>query len=160
MRMSPMTIPLIALLAVVGTGGGVILGKSAIGEIDPVHFSAASGSRFYADMVPGNSKIDDLPPTTAAMRFGASDYGTGGPLMKQAIPDYPVDYVPTLDPAITELSETVTVTEVAAATTQGTVISTPDPDAARLAAYSSFPITEPAVLNEGEAEPIEEDTPS
>lgn len=160
MRISPMTLPVMTLLALVGTGGGVVLGKSAIGEIDPVHFSAASSSRFYADMVPGGSKVDALPPTTAAMRFGASDYGTGGPLMNQVTPDYPVDYAPTIDPTIAELSETVRVTEFVAEPTAAPVLSTPDADAARLAAYASFPIAEPVVEEEGGIEPIEDDTPS
>lgn len=48
----PITLPTVAALALAGMGLGVYLGKSAIAEINPAHFSAFSGSSFYSDLVP------------------------------------------------------------------------------------------------------------
>lgn len=48
----PITLPTVAALALAGMGFGVYLGKSAVAEINPAHFSAFSGSSFYSDLVP------------------------------------------------------------------------------------------------------------
>lgn len=59
------TFTALALLAAGGTFSGVWLGKSAVAEIDPVHYSTAVPSRFYSDMVPGAGGANSDARSTA-----------------------------------------------------------------------------------------------
>jgi hypothetical protein len=53
-----LTLSAAAAVAIVGaTATGIALGRSAVGEINPVHFQDGQETQFYADMVP-NRRAD------------------------------------------------------------------------------------------------------
>lgn len=80
----------LALLAAGGAMGGVYLGRSAVAEIDPVHYSASIPAKFYAEMVPGGYDPDRAQPISEA---SAEGYGDGCVNCRT----YPVEYVPRHD---------------------------------------------------------------
>lgn len=93
---NPMTLPLLMVLTVAGSGLGVYLGKSAIGEIDPVHYSSPQpGSRFHADLVPNRPEWDSA--STAGLHNAALSRLGGGCV---GCATYPEEYRPVRDEAI------------------------------------------------------------
>lgn len=62
----PLTLPALAILSVVGAGVGIQLGRSAIAEINPVHFAEEAPSLFHADLVPYRRSTTDGPQQLAA----------------------------------------------------------------------------------------------
>lgn len=88
-----MTLPTVAVLAVLGVATGLHLGHSAIAEINPVHFSPHKPSSFYADMTPGG-RIDSQPQPLAEMNAHALGSGCIG------CGEYPEEYIPEHDPAV------------------------------------------------------------
>ena len=59
-----LTLPTLSLVALLGAGVGVHLGRSAIAEIDPAYFSRPA-SRFHADLTPFRSSARVSPLPTA-----------------------------------------------------------------------------------------------
>lgn len=90
----PMTLSLMGLLSLVGAGAGVYLGKSAVGEIDPVYFSSPErGSRWHADLSPYRSSV-------AAPELSGSPgmvYASGSCI---GCTTYPEEYYPVHDASI------------------------------------------------------------
>jgi hypothetical protein len=53
-----LTLPVVAAASIVGaTAVGILLGRSAIAEINPVHFQTAEETQFFADLAP-NRRAD------------------------------------------------------------------------------------------------------
>ena len=76
-----LTLPTLSLLALLGAGAGVHLGRSAVAEIDPLYFSERP-SRFHADLVPYQSPAPHtaiLPSTDAALELQPACYGCAAP---------------------------------------------------------------------------------
>jgi hypothetical protein len=67
-----LTVPVIAAASLVGaTALGVGLGRSAIAEINPVHFQDSQETQFYSDLAP-NRRADWASVTAAEYRQEAS----------------------------------------------------------------------------------------
>lgn len=62
----PMTLPTVAMIALVGTGLGVHLGKEAISEINPLYFTMPEGTKTYAALTPQGTRYDQAPPLRPA----------------------------------------------------------------------------------------------
>jgi hypothetical protein len=89
---------ILGTLALVGAGTGLHLGRSAIAEINPVHFSSAEGaSTFHGDLVPNRSW--DSAPSIPSEQADALALGSGCIGCRT----YPVDYRPVPDPAIEQI---------------------------------------------------------
>lgn len=90
----PITLPTMGVLALLGAVGGVHLGRSAIAEINPVHFKwKEKGSSFYADLTP-NRSFDSQPRTITEEAAPALGSGCVG------CTTYPEEYFPIHDPAV------------------------------------------------------------
>lgn len=91
----PFSLSSLAALALVGTGAGLFLGKSAISEINPAYFgSHYSETRFHSDLVPGGANFDRAPKLTDA----TLEYGLGSGCV--GCQTYPEEYFPVHDPAV------------------------------------------------------------
>jgi hypothetical protein len=53
----PLTLPALSVLALVGTGTGIVLGRSAISEINPAYYSDPE-PRFHADLGPHRPSME------------------------------------------------------------------------------------------------------
>lgn len=87
------TVPIFGGLAILATVTGVSLGRSAVAEINPIHFKPAS-SHFYTDMVPYRSA------GSVDADISGSDYVQPDYAYSAAPRDYPVAYQPRHDPAV------------------------------------------------------------
>lgn len=92
-------LPIISGLALIGAGVGLHLGWSAIGEINPLHFSENQApSRFHGDLVPNRT----YDPASKSPTIGQADMLELGSNCI-GCRDYPVDYRPIPDPAIEQV---------------------------------------------------------
>ena len=76
------TLPLLSGLALVGAAAGVLLGNSALGEINPNLFARAP-DRFHAELAPQRQdwsapQAASMTPLTAADGLGSGCFGCGG----------------------------------------------------------------------------------
>lgn len=93
---NPITLSTMAGLAIAGAGLGLYLGKSAVSEIDPAHYSSPfSGSSFHADLAANGPVLDNAPSLTETAAF-ASDLGSGCVGCRT----YPEEYYPVYEPAM------------------------------------------------------------
>lgn len=84
------SLPAIAAMALAGAASGLYLGNSAIDEIDPTYMFADEGeSRFYADLVPAASRVDDPP---RPLHDALLDQGLGSGCV--GCITYPEEYAP------------------------------------------------------------------
>lgn len=98
---NPFSFSYLSGLAVAGVGLGVILGSSAISEIDTAYFrTALSSSSFHADLVANRPAFDSasapLETASAPLGFGSSCIGCR---------TYPEEYYPIHDPAVDGVSD-------------------------------------------------------
>jgi hypothetical protein len=136
--MSPrVTLPILAVLAMGGAGGGAWLGSSAIAEIDPAYFRDGEVS-FHADRVPYR------PPAGSEMQPGqltdaATIEGLGDGCLRCGAE--PVQLLSA--PAPTVYDDGWGRTSYAAAEAAPAVLAEekPDPELERVARYASYPIT-------------------
>lgn len=151
-----LTIPIAALLAVVGVGAGVHLGNSAIDAINPLYFTPIEGTQSYASLSANQSPGWAIArkEDAGAMEFGTAGLGSGCVGCRTYPQEYhpqhdgsadgyaasawtPDDYVPAQYPAYDE--------------------SLPDDGIEQIERYTSYPVTheeeavrqaEPAVATE------------
>lgn len=69
----PLTLTALSALALVGSGAGVLLGRSAVAEINPVYFSEAA-TRFHSDLSATPPSMD-APPALTASELSAAELG-------------------------------------------------------------------------------------
>lgn len=69
----PLTLTALSVLALVGSGAGVLLGRSAVAEINPVYFSEAA-TRFHSDLSATPPSMD-APPALTASELSAAELG-------------------------------------------------------------------------------------
>ncbi|MGE5721475.1 MAG: hypothetical protein ACM3YM_03360 [Sphingomonadales bacterium] len=73
------TVPALAALSLLGAGAGVQLGRSAIGEINPVYFHDRLPPRSFADLAPGGYRPDAAATAVSEPAdFWANEAGVGG----------------------------------------------------------------------------------
>jgi hypothetical protein len=94
----PTTMPILSGLAILATIAGVSLGRSAVAEINPVHYKPPTSS-FYADLVPYRSSGSVQADLAGSDYFQAepaysADPGCG------TCDDYPVEYRPRHDKSV------------------------------------------------------------
>ncbi|MEA3053178.1 MAG: hypothetical protein QOG72_2081 [Sphingomonadales bacterium] len=143
------TLPVMAGLSLIGAGSGVYLGRSAIAEINPVHFHAPE-TRFHADLVPYRSpdwaQVQVGEYQQAALVTGLGDGCIG-------CRDYPVEYYPRHDPAVdASASAPGPALEFAEAAPE----PERDPELARVERYASYPLTADDQAAPESEEPVEE----
>ena len=147
------TLPLLSGLALAGAAAGVLLGNSALGEINPNLFARAP-DRFHADLAPQRldwiaAQASSLTPPTAADGLGS---GCGG-----ARAEY---YAA---PAIVTYTDSwAAEAERAAAPAEEAYVqeSASDPERERVIRYSSYQVDAsetPAEPQPAEAEPAAEE---
>jgi hypothetical protein len=136
---SPLTLPIVAGLSILGGLGGIWLGHSAIDQVNPSFFSA-SETRFHADSIPYRSPDwAQVRATEEALSAGSEIVSCTGCL------NWPEEYRPIRDAAFRGFeggsvvwpAETATESpapEPAVAAVQ------PDPEWKRVQAYASYPI--------------------
>lgn len=130
------TMPVMAGLAILGTALGVHLGKSAIAEIDPVHFSDPE-PRFHADLVP-HARGDWAQVQVAEYRQAAASDGYGDGCIR--CPEFPVEYAPEPHPAFDGFEDGWSASAAVAEPVEAAFRDEPDPDRERLELYASFPV--------------------
>lgn len=156
-----MTFPLLAGLAVLGTAGGVSLGRSAIAEINPAYFSAPQ-TKFHADLVPHRSpdwaqvQVREYHQAGLVEGLGSGCIGCR---------DYPVEYIPQPDPGVAGYEDGWAANS-GYEPAQAAVFEEqeePDPRFERVRSYSSYPVTaeeearastEPEAEAEADSEPV------
>lgn len=139
---SPLTLPIVAGLSIIGGLGGIWLGHSAIDQVNPSFFSQ-SETRFHADSVPYRS------PDWAQVRALEEARNAGSEIVSCiGCRNWPQEYQPIRDAAFASLDggqqgwsarparAEIAVQEpaVAAAAVE------PDPDRQRIQAYSSYQV--------------------
>jgi hypothetical protein len=92
------TIPVISGLAILATFTGVSLGRSAVAEINPIHFRAGN-SHFYSDLVPYRSS-GSVEPNVAADDYFQPEPAYAVATACRGCDDYPVAYQPRHDKAV------------------------------------------------------------
>ena len=134
-----LTLPILAGLSLMGAGGGIYLGRSAVAEINPAYFGQAEDS-FHADLVPYRSP--DWAQVQAAEFHQAPVVGGLGSGCI-GCRDYPVEYVPRQDPAIEVYAGGATAT----ADQAQALLTAPEPTEAsrdaeheRVEIYASYPV--------------------
>lgn len=91
----PITLPTLGILALLGTGAGVHLGRSAIAEINPAYFDwSERSSSFYADLTPQGSSH------SAPQALSAGDEQSYSRVNCIGCNTYPEEYRPLHDPAV------------------------------------------------------------
>lgn len=78
-----------AVITIAGAGLGVHLGRGAISEVNPVYFSTAASSRFFADLS-ATPYEPTAPDWTHPSDFWANDLNVGG---RPACLDCPSNFV-------------------------------------------------------------------
>ncbi len=94
----PMTLPTVGILALLGAGLGIHLGKASVAEISP-HFFSEPPTRFHADLSPQRSLATSSGYVIRADMAGPELLGAGCIGCR----DYPEEYYPQRDPAIDAL---------------------------------------------------------
>ena len=129
------SLPIAAGLAVLATATGAHLGRSAIAEINPAHFSDPA-PRFHADLVPQRQDWDRVQ--VAEYRAAAVAEGLGDGCIR--CPDFPVEYMPEQHPVYATWDAEARATEEPV----DYVIYEPEPERdprmERVRAYSSYAI--------------------
>jgi hypothetical protein len=72
----PLTLPALSVLALVGTGAGVFLGRAAIAEINPAYYSGPE-PRFHADLSPNPPNMDAPVYRAGALTAAEMDQALG-----------------------------------------------------------------------------------
>lgn len=143
---SPMTLPIVAGLSLIGGLGGIWLGHSAVDQINPFFFNQPE-TRFHADSTPYRS------PDWARVQALEESRNAGSEIVSCIGCRYwPQEYQPIRDSAFQVVDggqdgwsasaaaiETPEPQRAAAAAT-ATATAEPDPDWQRLQAYSSYPV--------------------
>ncbi len=89
----PLSLPTAGLLALLGAGAGIHLGRSAIAEINPIDFGREADSSFYAELTPHHN-LDSAPRALSESDDIALGSGCVG------CRTYPEEYHPVHDPAV------------------------------------------------------------
>ena len=136
--MSPrVTLPILAVLAIAGAGGGAWLGSSAIAEIDPAYFRDGDVS-FHADRVPyrapqgGEMQAAELTDAGTVEGLGDGCLRCGAE---------PIELLSAPAPTVYEDGWSRTSYAAAEAVPAMLVEEEPDPELERVARYASYPIT-------------------
>ena len=136
----PMTLPTVAILALVGTGLGVHMGKEAISEINPLYFSMPEGTKSYAALTPHGTNFDAAPrlrPASEAIGLGDGCVGCRSLADDFSAPPQPTESLYAQrrwdPPEAAEPEMTVErVVQIAAP---------PDPERVLIQSYASYPVT-------------------
>jgi hypothetical protein len=72
----PLTLPALSVLALVGTGTGIVLGRSAIAEINPAYYSDPE-PRFHADLGPHRPNMEAPVYRAGALTAAEMDQALG-----------------------------------------------------------------------------------
>jgi hypothetical protein len=95
----PLTVPVLAVLAVAGSATGLYLGKAAVAEINPIYYSERPDT-FHGDLVPYRPqaatevavyRAGQLTPAELSQALGTGCIGCR---------TYPEEYRPQQDPAV------------------------------------------------------------
>jgi hypothetical protein len=134
------SLPIMAGLAVAGAVGGVVLGHSAVSEIDPAYYSSPP-TRFHADQAANRSgdwaqvQVQDYEKAGLADGLGQGCYGCrAGRVEYHAAPA-----VTTYGEAW--VSEAVLAVDEAPAVPAEAVVEAPDPELERVQLYASYPVS-------------------
>jgi hypothetical protein len=142
------TLPILGGLAILAAVSGVSLGRSAISEINPVHFKPAS-SHFYSDLVPYRGGAN-VQPDLGASDYVEPDYAYSASPVCAGCDNYPVDYRPRHDKAVDGQEDGRSAS--AALETVSTPSRVPEPPAANrqwIERYTTYTIvTEPVEVEE------------
>jgi hypothetical protein len=90
----PLTLPILSALALVGSGAGVFLGRSAIAEINPAYFSGPE-PRFHADLSANPPSMDAPVHRAGALSAAELDQALGSGCV--GCRTYPQEYFPVHD---------------------------------------------------------------
>lgn len=134
----PLTLPVVAGLAMLGSGVGVWLGNSAISEINPVYYSEAE-DRFHADLAPYRSPDWAQVQVTEYQDAGLIEgFGTGC----IGCETWPEEYIPRPEPAVDGVEEGWAAgTAYSPAEVQAALAETPvDPEWEQVGRYASWPV--------------------
>lgn len=156
--MSRATFPALALLAAVGAGTGVYLGRAAVAEINPAYFSEPE-SRFHGDLVPyggagtAGYRAGELSSANLDQALGKSCVGCRA---------YPEEVV--LVHRGTAGKAEVGYAEMASEPVRAVAYEqTPTPEFAAVERYSSYPVetavAEPIVQSSEPLEPVPAEEP-
>jgi hypothetical protein len=135
----PLTLPVVAGLALLGTGAGLWLGNSAISQINPVYYSEAE-DRFHADLVPYRSPDWAQVQVTEYQDAGLIE-GLGSGCI--GCRTWPEEYVPRSDPGMDGVedgwaaSTAYSPTEVQAALAE----APDDPEWEQVGRYASYQVS-------------------
>lgn len=89
----PLTLSALSALALVGSGLGVYLGRSAVAEIDPAYYTSTPERRWHADLSPGHSLSGGAPIVRAgALSPAELDQALGRGCV--GCRTYPEEYLP------------------------------------------------------------------
>lgn len=141
------TLPLMAGLALFGSAGGVWLGRSAIGEIDPAYFSAPA-ERFHGDQVPYRSpewaqvQAAEYQQPAAVDGLGTGCIGCGAR----------ADIVYAAPPITTYSAGWSTQATAAAEPAPVAEAAAPDPDLERVVRYASYAVSSEEAARIAQAE--------
>lgn len=91
----PMNIVMTALLAVLGVGTGVHLGRSAIAEINPLYYSEPQAGASYAELS-GYGRPREASPPAGEPEYAMAGLGTGCIGCRT----YPEEYYPQTEPQV------------------------------------------------------------
>jgi hypothetical protein len=72
----PLTLPALSVLALVGTGTGIVLGRSAVSEINPAYYSDPE-PRFHADLGPHRPNMEAPVHRAGALTAAEMDQALG-----------------------------------------------------------------------------------
>ncbi len=136
------TLPILAGLTMLGAVAGVQLGRSAVADIDPIHYGEPD-TKFHADLVPYRSAGQDGATLLAARE----DVPITSCIGCRAFPE---EYRPIHDPAVDGLEDGWSASAGLAAAPApveaepAAPAAAPDPEREAVTRYASYPISEEA----------------
>lgn len=139
---SPMTLPIVAGLSIIGGLGGIWLGHSAVDQVNPFFFNQPE-TRFHADSTPYRS------PDWAQVRALEEAQNAGSEIVSCiGCRNWPQEYRPIRDAAFQVIDGNQDGWSASAAAIEtpaprpaaATASAEPDPEWQRLQAYSSYPV--------------------
>jgi hypothetical protein len=140
MRANPVTLPAVSALAIAGAALGILLGNSAISEIDPAYFSKPE-ARFHGDLTPYRSPES---AQTALRSEGVAPGALGDGCVGCRV--YPEEYFPEHDGSVDGYSasawEPVEEASAQYAVYEAGEAAEPDERLAAIERYSSYRVSQ------------------
>jgi hypothetical protein len=150
-------LPILGGLAILATVTGVSLGRSAVGEINPVYFQPAT-SHFYSDLVPYRG-ADTIRTDPGANDYLEPEYAYSAVPVCAGCDNYAVDYRPRHDKAVDGVDDGWSASAPREAAFGETEVAEPLPaNREWIERYTTYTVASQPVEQEEEAVPVQEES--